>query len=78
MVMQVGCAWCKLSAGFYRDLLKANAGNEFHPIAAFPQPVAEGQAFLHRLSLNISDVRETELADLGVDGTPALILVDVT
>jgi len=74
--MQVGCHWCEASADFYRRLLQDNDGHSFHPVVAMPQSPTEGAAYLRKLGLNVTDVRQADFHKLGVPGTPTLILVD--
>jgi hypothetical protein len=76
IALQVGCHWCEASAPFYSDLIRSAANNSVHFVAVLPQPVGEAQSFLHSLHLNVPDIRQFDLAKLGVDATPTLILVD--
>jgi thioredoxin-related protein len=76
LALQVGCHWCEKSAEFYRDLLRSNVSGTFHPLFVLPQPVIQSQAFLHDLGLDVSNIRQVDFAELGVHGTPTLILAD--
>jgi hypothetical protein len=76
MALQIGCRWCEASASFYRRLLTGRPAAKFRPIAVLPQPVGDSRTFLNGLGLEISDVRQVDLADLGVQATPTLIVVD--
>lgn len=75
MAIQTGCHWCEASANFYHDLLRSSSGGAFHPIAVFPTTSSDNRAFLEKLKLGIDDVREADFGELGVRGTPTLILV---
>lgn len=76
-VMQVGCHWCEESAPFYRALTaQESAGHKFHVVAVLPQSRNQSQEFLHTLGIGIQDIRQKELYELDVSGTPTLLLVD--
>src|ERR1039457_255795 len=76
MALAVGCHYCKESAGFYRSLIESNTNNSFHPIAVLPQEVPESRKYLAAEGIKISDVHQDNLARLGINGTPTLILVN--
>lgn len=76
IAMQVGCHWCEASANFYKDLIRSDSMDAFHPVAVLPEPFAESRKFLHGLGLEIPDVRQLDLDNIGVHSTPTLILVD--
>jgi hypothetical protein len=75
IAMQVGCHWCEASSGFYRDLIRSNTDGPVHLVAVLPQPIQQDQQFLRSLSLQIQDVRQSELAKLSVYATPTLLLL---
>src|SRR5205085_11060768 len=58
----------------YQRLAKAH--DDAHLVALVPQSAEEGQAYLKRLQVEVEDVRQAQLGDLGVGGTPTLILAD--
>lgn len=76
IAMQVGCSWCEASSKFYKDLLRSNSVNAFHPVAVLPQTVQESRKFLDDWGIEISDLHQANLRALGVQGTPTIILVD--
>jgi hypothetical protein len=45
-------------------------------IALVPQSVDEGQKYLKKLGVGVDEVRQVSMSELGLSGTPTLILVD--
>lgn len=75
VALSTQCHFCVESAGFYRQLVSADAGKQTHIIAVLPQAVAESRLFLQGLGLNISDVKQVSLGTLNIGGTPTVLLV---
>ena len=67
------CHFCTESAPFYQRLAKEEG---VRLIAVVPQDVTEGRAYLDRVRVPIGDVRQMPLDVIGVEGTPAVFLVD--
>ena len=77
LVLQKGCHFCSESAPFYQRLVRDTAGREgLRLIAVLPQQVEEGRQYLNDLGVSIDEVRQASPSDLGVRGTPTLLLVD--
>ena len=77
LAVSKGCHFCSDSAPFYRRLAgAADKNRRAKLIAIFPQTVSEGRAYLDNLGVAIPDARQTQLAPLGVPGTPAILLVN--
>jgi thioredoxin-related protein len=77
LVLQKGCHFCSESAPFYQRLVRDTAGREgLRLVAALPQQVEEGKQYLNDLGVSINEVRQAAPNDLGVQGTPTLLLVD--
>lgn len=74
LALSTTCHFCTQSGPFYQRLVKDHG--DVRIVALVPQPAEEGQAYLKRLQVEVDDVRQTQLGDLGVGGTPTLILVD--
>ena len=74
MALSTDCHYCKESSSFYRSLLAANGGNRFHAVAAFPQSPLNARHYLESEGVNVGDTRQVDFANLGVVGTPTLIL----
>jgi rhodanese-related sulfurtransferase len=78
MALSVNCHWCTASAPFYRELLATNRGPAFHTIAIFPQSVSLGQEYTRLLEITVKDIRQANLQQLGIEATPALLVVDAS
>lgn len=77
LVLQKGCHFCAESAPFYQRLVRDTAGREgLRLVAVLPQQAEEGRQYLKELGVPIDDVRQVSPNDLGVRGTPTLLLVD--
>jgi thioredoxin-related protein len=77
LVLQKGCHFCAESAPFYQRLVHDTAGREgLRLVAVLPQQVEEGKQYLNGLGVPIDEVRQASPNDLGVQGTPTLLLVD--
>jgi thiol-disulfide isomerase/thioredoxin len=77
LVLQKGCHYCTESAPFYQRLIKETANrNDVKLIAIFPQSVTEGKEYLDKIKVDIADIRQVDLNQLRIGGTPTLILVN--
>jgi hypothetical protein len=77
LALQSGCHFCTDSAPFYKELVKRQAGQpNLQLVAVLPQPVEQGRGYLNTLGVSIDNVRQDSLNNLGVSGTPTLLLVD--
>jgi hypothetical protein len=77
VVLQKGCRFCAESAPFYQRLVRDTAGREgLRLVAVLPQQVDEGKQYLNDLGVLIDEVRQAPPNDLGVRGTPTLLLLD--
>jgi thioredoxin-related protein len=77
LVLQKGCHFCAESAPFYQRLVRDTVGREGpRLVAVLPQQVEEGRQYLNDLGVLIDQVRQAPPNDLGVRGTPTLLLVD--
>ena len=75
IAMRIGCHWCEVSSGLYRDILASNSEKAFHTVIVLPDPEAESRTYLGTLGIHASDVRQADISKLGIPGTPTLILV---
>jgi hypothetical protein len=72
-----GCHFCSESAPFYRRILKeVSSRNDLKVVAVVPGDENEGRTYLGELGLSIADVRKVSMEEIGVPGTPTLILVN--
>jgi hypothetical protein len=79
LVLQKGCHFCSESAPFYQRLARAASDrDDLRLVAALPQSEGEARQYLNALQVPLGEVRQTDLASIGVRGTPTLLLVDKT
>lgn len=76
LVLSTQCHFCSESADFYKRLSSDVAGHDVRMVAFLPQPVQEAQQYLSKLGIPNIPVRNADLSELKVSGTPTLILVD--
>jgi|SRR6185369_12311758 len=74
LALSTSCRFCTDSAPFYRRLMKDHG--ETRLVALFPQENGEGETYLSSLGIKVDEVEQASFADLGISGTPTLILVD--
>jgi hypothetical protein len=77
LALQIGCHFCSESSSFYQSLIQERArfGN-IQFMAVLPQTVEESKDYLNRLGVAVDDVRQSSLGQIGVLGTPTLLLVN--
>jgi thioredoxin-related protein len=76
LVLSTTCHFCTESAPFYRQLVKKSEEQHVRTIAVFPQAAVEASSYLKNQDVVVSEVRQSSLADMQVDGTPTLLLID--
>ncbi len=77
LVLQKGCRFCEESAPFYQRLAREVAGGPpVRLVAVLPQQVEESRQYLRDLGVPVEEVRQVHFKDLGVRGTPSLLLVN--
>ena len=74
LALSTTCHFCSESAPFYRKLIAEKRYVRF--IAVLPQSVGDGRDYLKGLGLVVDEVKQLPLNDIGVRGTPTLILTD--
>jgi hypothetical protein len=70
------CHFCQEEMPFYRNLSERAAHANTHVYAVFPPGETESERYLGRQSVRTDGVVSRKLADLGVWGTPTLMLVN--
>ncbi|HVS83962.1 MAG TPA: hypothetical protein VHE60_19685 [Pyrinomonadaceae bacterium] len=70
------CHFCSESAPFYKKLAQNKGDTRL--VAVLPQPVEEGRKYLATLGVSVDEVRQSSLDQIGVHGTPSLLLVDAS
>lgn len=79
LVLREGCRYCAESAPFYQRLVaKASGNKDLRLIAVLPQNPGDARKYLDTLGVTIAEVREATLSEIGVTGTPTLILLNNT
>lgn len=68
------CHYCSESTPFYQRLSKELGDTRL--VVVMPQPVEEGQKYISKAGIAVEDVRQAQFTEIGVKGTPTLILVD--
>jgi hypothetical protein len=77
IALSQGCHFCSASAPFYQRLTKEMSGRKnIGIVAVLPQAVNDARNYLSKLGVSVADIRQVSLDDLGVIGTPTLILVN--
>ena len=76
LALSTNCHFCTESAGFYRELSQRCHQKNVPIIAVLPQEVAASQSYLTDEGVTVDEVRQAQLSDLRVDGTPTLVIVD--
>ena len=77
LVLQKGCRYCTESAPFYQRLTKEIANrNDVKLVAVFPHSVNEGKQYLDEIGVGIADLKQADLKQANIRGTPTLILVN--
>ena len=76
LALQTECHYCSESASFYQRLASEASARKIPLVAVLPQTIEEGQNYLNSLKVPIDDIRQASLRSIGVQGTPAVLLVD--
>ncbi len=70
------CHFCSESAPFYQRLIRqVQKRDDIHVMAVLPQSTDQGIAYLKRLDVPITDVRQVQFATVPISGTPTILLV---
>lgn len=75
LAMQTTCHYCTDSAPFFRKL-SAAAHGKVRTVAILPQPIGTSKTYLDGLGVKVDEIRQFPLSDIGVHGTPTLVLVN--
>jgi hypothetical protein len=75
LVISTQCHFCEESLPFYRALSTELKGKA-DLLAVLPQPQPEAAAFLHAAHVEATQVATASPMQLGVTGTPTLLLLD--
>jgi hypothetical protein len=77
VALQEGCHFCTESAPFYKRLVvRASTNKNLRLIAVLPQDPIAAQRYLDSVGVSIVDVKRFGLREIGISGTPTLLLLD--
>jgi hypothetical protein len=77
MALSTKCHFCTESAPFYQRVAQERSRNlNLRLVAVFPQQSAESEEYLKGLGVAVDEVKQSELGQFGVSGTPTLILLN--
>jgi hypothetical protein len=74
LALSTTCHFCTESGPFYRRIGEGRGDTRL--VALFPQGVGEGRRYLRELGVEVNEVGQASLGDLGLSGAPTLIMVD--
>jgi thioredoxin-related protein len=75
LALSTTCHFCRESGPFYRRLQQEVKGR-VKVLAILPQTESEGAQYLGEAGFNVDQVKQAVLPDIGVHGTPTMMLVD--
>ena len=77
VALQEGCHFCTESAPFYKRLVaRASANKNLRLIAVLPQDPIAAHQYLDSVGVSIVDVKRSGFSEIGISGTPTLLLLD--
>jgi len=76
LALSTNCHYCTESAEFYRKLSLQCHQQHIPIIAVLPQDVTASRSYLTDEGVIVDEIRQVPLADLRVDGTPTLVIID--
>jgi hypothetical protein len=75
LAISTRCHFCTESAPFYRRV-QEEAGKGVKIVAVLPQSTSESEEYLKGEGVRVDQVRQVELGNIGVAGTPTMLLVN--
>jgi hypothetical protein len=75
LAVSTTCHFCRESEPFYRRLQR-EVGQRVKMVAVLPQAEDEGAQYLKDAGISADSIRQVALSDIGIRGTPTLVLVD--
>jgi thiol-disulfide isomerase/thioredoxin len=77
LILSTDCRYCHESLPFYQRIIKQSAENGRVKIAAvFPQDAETSREYLTANDITVSRIFQANPPNLGVGGTPTLLLID--
>jgi thioredoxin-related protein len=77
-ILSTTCHFCAESADFHRELSQFCEHHGISTLALFPQPVREARSYLHKAGIKVDNVQQASFSELGIQGTPTLLLIDAS
>jgi hypothetical protein len=74
--LSTGCHFCSESAPFYRELVQYCKEQHVRTVAVFPQEPAAAEAYLKSEGVQVDEIRQAQLTNIGINGTPTLLLIN--
>lgn len=74
LALFTACHFCTESGPFYQRIVRERGVTRL--VALVPQAEEEGRAYLRGLGVGIDEVRHVGFRDMGLTGTPTLLLMD--
>ena len=75
LALSTHCHFCTESTPFFRRVRKS-LGKDVMLIGVLPEPVAEAESYLKREGVQLDELRQVTLSQMGVAGTPTMLLVN--
>lgn len=75
IALQVGCHFCEESMPFYKSISDESGSLGAHLVFVFPRSLDTGRSVLSGHGVAAQDVRQVDFANLGVNGTPTVLLL---
>lgn len=73
--LSTNCHFCSESSGFYRELVRQCKEKSIRTIAVFPEQANAAEAYLKEKGIQVDEVRQAALPEIGISGTPTLLIV---
>jgi hypothetical protein len=76
VALSATCHFCEQSAPFYQKLLTEQKNGTWQSILLFPQPTEQAVSYVNKHNYYSPLILHADFTELGVTGTPTLLLVD--
>ncbi len=75
--LSTACKYCDASVPFYEELARKNSENQkVNLVAVFREDKLFVEDFLSRSHLHIESLSETDFGEMGIRGTPTIVLIN--
>lgn len=76
LVLSTDCRFCTESVPFYKKLVQELQNSKVNLAAVFPQDASTSKNYLEQNQVIINDVYQTNPTEIGVHGTPTILLIN--